>query len=100
MTVNPVRPAVRRGQLLRWAGWFAMANALVMILVALRYLDVGDLSSTTVGRVFGMAMFVAHASSMAAVLWLPVFVFALIWPQRHIVVPLATVIGIAAMTLL
>src|SRR5699024_5642214 len=100
MTLNPITPGVRRGELLRWAGWFAMANALAMILISLRYLDVGDLSSTGVGLLFGIAMFVAHASSMAAVLWLPVFLFAAIWPQRHIVVPLAMAIGIAATILL
>src|SRR5690625_4930129 len=100
MTVNPVTVAAHRGQLLRWAGWFAMANALVMILIALRYLDAGDLSATAAGRAFGMAMFVAHASSMATVLWLPVFLLVLIWPQRPVVVPLAVAIGIVVMTLL
>ena len=77
-----------------------MANALVMILIALRYLDVGDLSATYIGRLFGMAMFVAHASSMAALLWLPIFLLILLWPQRHVVVPLAAAIGIVAVILL
>lgn len=100
MTLNPVTRKVRRSELLRWAGWFAMANALVMILISLRYLEVSDLSSTAVGLAFGVAMFFAHASSMAVLLLLPVFVLALIWPQRHVVVPVALAIGIAAAVLL
>lgn len=100
MRINPVHPGVRRGELLRWAGWFAMANALVMILVSLRYLEAGHLSSDTVGWLFGIAMFLAHASSVAILFWLPVFAFVLVWPQRHIVVPLASIIGIVAITLL
>lgn len=95
MTLNPVDRRARRGELLRWAGWFAMTNAVVMILIALRYLEVGDLSGVAAGRVFGIAMFAAHASSMAIVLLLPVFVLALLWPQRHLVTPLALAIAVA-----
>ncbi len=100
MALNPIARRVRRAELLRWAGWFAIANALVMILVALRYLDVGDLSAGGIGRVFGILMFPVHASSMAVALCLPVFLLALIWPQRHLVAPLALAIGTVATVLL
>lgn len=93
MTLNPIERGASRGELLRWAGWFAVANALVMVLVALRYLDVGNLSDDGIGRLFGIAMFPAHAVSMAVLLCLPVFLLALIWPRRHAVAPLALAIG-------
>lgn len=96
MTLNPIARGASRGELLRWAGWFAVANALVMILVALRYLDVGDLSNDGVGRLFGIAMFPAHAISVATLFYFPVFALALIWPRRHVIAPSALAIGILA----
>lgn len=100
MTVDPDAAGVGRGTLLRWAGWFSMANALLWILVALRYLEVGHLSSAPAGLLFGIAMFPAHAASVAILLWLPVFLLALIWPQRHLVTFLGMAIGMASTTLL
>lgn len=94
MTLNPIARGADRGELLRWTGWFAVANALVMILVALRYLDVGDLSNDGVGRLFGIAMFPAHAISVATLFYFPVFALALIWPRRHVIAPSALAIGI------
>lgn len=98
--LNPVDRTARRGELLRWLGWLVIANTLVLSLVALRYLDVGDLASGAAARSFGVAMFFAHFLSVALIPLLPVMLIALVWPQRHVVAPLAWALGVALSTLL
>jgi len=97
---NPIDRGARRGELLRWLGWLAMANTCVLVVVALRYLDVGDLATGAVARSFGGAMFFAHFVSIAVIALLPVLLLAALWPQRHLVAPLAWAINVALTALL
>jgi hypothetical protein len=98
--LNPIDRRVARGELLRWLGWMAIANTLALSLVALRYLDVGDLSTGLVARSFGIAMFFAHFLSIALLPLLPVMLLALVWPLRHVVVPLVWLVNVALSVLL
>ena len=98
--LNPVDRAVRRGELLRWLGWLVVVNTLVLSLIALRYLDVGDLADGWAARTFGVAMFFAHFVSVALIPLLPVMLLALIAPLRHVVVPLAWAINVVLSCLL
>ena len=77
-----------------------IAYTLVLSLVALRYLDVGDLSTGLVARSFGIAMFFAHFLSVALIGLLPIMLLALIVPYRHIIAPLAWAIGVVLTCLL
>jgi len=77
-----------------------MTNAMVLILIALRYIEAGHASTTIPGIAFAVAMYIAHASSMAMVLWLPALLTAFVWPQRHVVVTVAVAIGTGITALL
>lgn len=83
--LNPIDRRVARGELLRWLGWMTIANMLVLWLIALRYLDVGDLATEPTALGFGVAMFPAHFLSIALIPLLPIMLLALLWPQRHLV---------------
>lgn len=98
--LNPIDRPAGRGLLLRWLGWLVIAYMLVLSAIALRYLDVGDLSNEFGARIFGIAMFFAHFLSLALIPLLPVMLLALLWPQRHVVAPLAWAIGVALSCLL
>ena len=100
LMLNPITPGAGRGPLLRWLGWLVIANTLVLSLVAARYLDVGDLSAGLVARTFGVTMFLAHFLSVALIPMLPVMLLALLWPQRHVIAPLAWLINVALTCLL
>lgn len=93
--LNPIDRDARRGELLRWLGWLAMANTMVLVVVALRYLDVGDLATDVLARSFGTAMFFAHFVSIAVIALLPLLLLAAVWPQRHVIAPLAWAINVA-----
>ena len=98
--LNPVPSGVGRSALLRWLGWLVIAYTLVLSLVALRYLDVGDLATGGAARSFGVAMFFAHFLSVALIGLLPVMLLALLVPYRHVIVPLAWAIGVVLTGLL
>lgn len=98
--LNPIDRRVGRGALLRWLGWMVIANTLILSLVALRYLEVGNLATEPVARIFGIAMFPAHFLSIALLPLLPVMLLALLWPQRHVIVPLVWLFNVALTGLL
>lgn len=98
--LNPIDRRVGRGVLLRWLGWIAIANTLILSFVALRYLAVGDLATEPVARIFGIAMFPAHFLSIALIPLLPVMLLALLWPQRHVIVSLVWLVNTALTGLL
>jgi hypothetical protein len=93
--LNPIDRRVARGELLRWLGWMVIANTLILSLIALRYLDVGDLATQPIARSFGVAMFPAHFLSIALLPLVPVMLLALLWPQRHLVGWLVWLINVA-----
>jgi len=59
-----------RRQLFRWLGWFAMANALVLAIIDLRYLSSGPGDQTWLSLVYLVTIYVSHHSLMAV---LPLF---------------------------
>ena len=62
---------VTRRQLFRWLAWFALANAIVLGLISLRYLDGGIGGLTPVAWVYLFSIYVSHHSWLAL---LPLFV--------------------------
>ena len=59
-----------RKQLLRWLGWFAMANAVVFGLIGLRYLDAGTTGQTPLAWIYLVTIYISHHSWLAL---LPLF---------------------------
>ena len=54
-----------RRQLLRWLGWFAMANAIILGLIGLRYLGGGPSGATPLAWVYLVTIYISHYSWLA-----------------------------------
>ncbi|MBT8069945.1 MAG: DUF3413 domain-containing protein [Gammaproteobacteria bacterium] len=65
MDGNSTRETVTRRQLFRWLGWFAMANAIVLGLIGLRYLDSGFTGTTPLAWVYLVSIYLSHYSWLA-----------------------------------
>jgi len=71
-----------RRQLMRWLGWFAMANAVVFGLIGLRYLGVGISGQTPLAWVYLVTIYISHHSWLALLpLLLLVSPFVLLKPS-------------------
>jgi membrane-anchored protein YejM (alkaline phosphatase superfamily) len=86
-----------RKTLFRWAGWFALANAVVFGLVSLRYLGGGLPAVTPLSAVYLVAVYIGHHVLLTVV---PLFLLAtpliLVLPRRRAV----TVLGVVLFALL
>jgi membrane-anchored protein YejM (alkaline phosphatase superfamily) len=86
-----------RRTLFRWAGWFALANALVFGLVSLRYFSGGIPAITPLSAIYLVAVYIGHHVLLTVV---PLFLLAtpviLLVPRRRVV----TVLGIVLFALL
>jgi len=54
-----------RRQLFRWLGWFAMANAIILGLIGLRYLSGGPSGATPLAWVYLVTIYISHHSWLA-----------------------------------
>jgi membrane-anchored protein YejM (alkaline phosphatase superfamily) len=72
-----------RGQLFRWMGWFAMANAVVLGLVGLRYFSGYVAGDSALAWVYLVTVYFAHHVMVAVI---PLFILltplVLLWPKR------------------
>ena len=86
-----------RKLLYRWAGWFALANAVVFGLVSLRYFGGGLPAITPLSAVYLVAVYIGHHVMLTVV---PLFLLAtpviLLLPRRR----LLTVLGVVLFALL
>ena len=69
--IKPLDTENRR-QLFRWLGWFAMANAIVLGLIGLRYLSGGPDGSSPLAWVYLVTIYISHHSWLAL---LPLLIF-------------------------
>jgi membrane-anchored protein YejM (alkaline phosphatase superfamily) len=65
MTDKPYRDIKSRRQLFRWLGWFAMANAVVLGLISLRYLGGGSAADTPLAWIYLVTIYISHHSWLA-----------------------------------
>ena len=72
-----------RMSLVRWTAWFSFANALVLLVVAVRYLQLSGWPETWPARVFLLVAWVGHFATVAAVTGLVAVLFGLAWPNRR-----------------
>ena len=95
--------ALRRGTLLRWTGWFALANSFVFGLVSLRYFGGSAPVDSALAWVYLVAVYIGHHVLLTTV---PLFLLAtpliLVWPRRRAVTVLAVVLfaGMIALMML
>ena len=85
--------AVSRGTLFRFAGWFAMANALVVGAVSLRYLGGGLPETTALSLVYLVAVYIGHHVLVTTLPLLAVLTpVIVVYPRRGLVTNLAIVL--------
>jgi len=101
VSAGPAGPPPGRRQLWRWLGWFALANAGLYTLAALRYLPAypGPLSPAALAYV--VTTLVSHLALLAVV---PAFLVAgsviLLRPRRSLVMGVAVVLAASTLALL
>ena len=90
-----------RRRLLRWVGWFAVANAAVLGVIGLRYPWLYVRLSPSVAWGYAALAYVGHVSALAYVPCLLVLIpVTLLYPKPRLVVPLGVVLGGAGAGLL
>jgi len=84
-----------RRRLLRWASWFAVANAALLAIIGLRYLGLYvRLSPPSVAWGYALLAYVGHVSALAYLPCLLVLVpMILLCPWPRLVVPLGVALG-------
>ena len=74
--IHPQGQSPSRGELLRWAGWFFLANAAIASLIALRYLGAVQFPEGEHTITFSILAFIGHFASLgfigAILLFLPI----------------------------
>jgi len=93
---DPAAPGAVRGPrrlLLRFLGWFGVANIPAVAAVGLRNLAVSDSPVGLLPRLFGTLMFVGHSAVVAFIPMLLLIPLLPVWPRRRLVVPLAALLS-------
>jgi membrane-anchored protein YejM (alkaline phosphatase superfamily) len=87
-----------RNTLLRWAGWFFLANGGIALLIALRYLTVVQFPTGEYAVLFGVLAFIGHFASLGFIGALLLFLPILLLPHRSLTFSLG--IALASLFLL
>ena len=95
--------SITRKTLFRWAGWFALANALVFGLISLRYFGGNAPAETTLAWVYLVSVYIGHHVLITIV---PLFLVAIpliaLLPRRRLVTIVAVLLfaGMIALVML
>lgn len=85
--------AIGRRALLRWMGWFATANAVVLAVIGLRYFSGFSSGGTLLAWIYLVLIYPAHHVLLAII---PLFVLAApvvaLWPRRRFVTTPAVIL--------
>lgn len=88
---------VKRTQLLRWLGWFAMANAIILGLIGLRYLGSGAGAQTPLAWFYLVSIYISHYSWLALLPLLLLVTPVILLRPRVPAVKIAAVLLMAAL---
>jgi len=90
-----------RRELLRWAGWFGMANAALFALVGLRFLGSYPFSADLLGAAYGVLAWIGHFALLGALpVGLLLVPLVLLVPRRAVVTTVGVVVFGLALALL
>lgn len=93
--IRPDGQKPSRGELLRWAGWFFLANSSLALIIALRYLGAVQFPEGEHTITFSVLAFIGHFASLsfigAALLFLPILFF----PKKPFIFALGILIALA-----
>jgi hypothetical protein len=78
-----------RRPLLRWLGWFLLANVVLLCLISIQYFFNADLPETARGRVFLALALPGHLALVCLLPYLPLAALAAVFPRRRLVMALA-----------
>ncbi len=106
--VNLFKLHATKQTLLRWCGWFFTANSLLFWLLGLKYIhSISWLGSGYLTKkneiVISVFLLLSYFSQLTLVAFLPFFLIALmilIYPRRHVIFVMASLIAAAAVVLL
>jgi len=88
-----MKDIISRRLLLRWAGWFALANSVVFGLVSLRYFSGGLPDQTALSLVYLVAVYIGHHVVLTMV---PMFVLVtpvvMLFPRRRLLTILSVML--------
>ena len=77
--IRPEGKPASRAELLRWAGWFFLANSFIALLISLRYLGAVQFPEGDYTVTFSILAFIGHFASLgffgAVLLFLPIIIF-------------------------
>lgn len=89
--IGPPRPT--RGKLLRWLGWFAMANAVVLASVGTLYFDHFSMPDSALAIAYLVLVYLGHHVMLAVTpLFLLAGLMSLLWPSKRLVVSCAVIV--------
>ena len=90
-----------RKRILRWAGWFAVANAVLLMVVGLRYLWYYSALTPSPAWIYAILAYVGHLSILACIpLLLLLFPVMMLIPQPRVILPIGVGLGSAGFSLL
>ncbi len=91
--IHPAEKAPGRSELLRWAGWFFLANSFIALLIALRYLTAVQFPDGDYTITFSILAFIGHFASMGFIGAILLFLPILLFPYRPFIFGLGIIIA-------
>ncbi len=92
--IHPAEKTPSRSELLRWAGWFFLANSFIALLIALRYLTAVQFPDGDYTVTFSILAFIGHFASMGFIGAILLFLPILLFPRRSFIFGLGIVIAL------
>ena len=89
-----------RRRLLRWGSWFAVANAVLLGVVGLRYLWYYSALSPSLAWVYAVLAYVGHLSALAYIPFLLLVPVIGLVPRPRLVLPLGVALASAGLSFL
>ena len=90
-----------RALLLRWGGWFAACNAVIAMLIGLRYLSVYVFPEELSGKIYALVATVGHFAALGGVAILLLIVpLVLLFPRQRLVQAVCVLLAAAGLSLL
>lgn len=87
-----------RRALIRWGGWFFLANGLLLGALGTRYLVYFEWPHTAIAQIYSVLAFVSHFALLALAPWLLVVLpLTLLVPARRLIVPIAVAAAAAGL---
>jgi len=90
---NTSRPT--RGELLRWSAWFFLANSVIALLVALRYLSVVQFPEGEHTVTFAILAFIGHFASLGFIGAILLFLPTIFLPRKGFIFTLGITLALA-----